>query len=169
MKTILSSIIYLNTLIIAYSQQGTIDLTQIKVQNIPFNTSPYNLTKNLGPHKLEIVDSDENCGFFDSNDKLEFVRYIYPSFTFIGKSTTGFQLEKVDFTENQVEMTYQSEHLSNQTTLKEFCKIFKVKVSIADSIKPNETLLLLSETRDDGARFHFKNGKLSGFEYYFPC
>ncbi|WP_417602875.1 hypothetical protein [Owenweeksia hongkongensis] len=151
-----------------YSQQGTIDLTKISVNQIPFKTSQDYLTKHLGSHKTSIVN-DDNCRFFESDDDLKFLRYLYPHFTYTGKTTAGFYLEKVDFISSEVRMIYKGKSLSNQTSLKEFCEIFSLKEENTNDSSKNEILLLLSETRDDGARFYFKNGTLSGFEYYFPC
>lgn len=169
----MKSILYPLSLILfssaLFDQSGTIDLAKLSIDNIPLHSTRENMIKQWGPYKFSIID--DSCGFFSREwNEKDFYEYIYPHFTYVGNSKdNNVQLILVDFDTDKIALLYNLDTLNNQTTISDFNQIFGVGDSNTSKSDEGQSILLMSNENDDGARFFFKQGKLVRFEYFSPC
>ncbi len=143
-------------------QQEGFDLNKIKFGGLDFFVSEEKIIATFGEPK--IIDPGYECGFYSNNQTGgPFYQLVYDNFNYIGSETENFQLENVEFDlKGETRLMYGNHEISGLTTKHEFAKLF-------EKYPDNDIIIIFSIVSDDGARFRFKDGKLTKFEYWSPC
>lgn len=153
--------------ICSFGQQYNFDLDKVKFKGLGLRTNKKEITEKFG--QGERIDTNYECGFFAKDlPDGPYYQLSYLDFSFIGSDKKEFYLQSVDF-KGKTEIHYLDKRFNETTTKDEFIKIFGEVAKKHFDNPDNDAIVLIADGRDDGARFTFKDGRLSKFEYWTPC
>lgn len=118
-----------------------------------------------------IIYPKYDCGFFSDEwtGKTNY-QLCYSDFNYIGNDQVEFVLEKVEFDKDgKVILKYGDKRLSGHTSMTDLAQIFGENTKEGFDTNQNEDTIILFTKKDDGVRFHFRDGRLTKFEYWTPC
>lgn len=133
-----------------------------RINGLLFDLSKQSIIKEFG-NPQKVFRPNYECGFFsESGQGEEYYAIKFEHFQFIGNDREGYQLEKFDFTNDKIKITYKGIVLSGKTTRKDFNKIFDLTIN-------TDWIGLWYKDADCQLIFNFKGGRLSNMEFWSPC
>jgi hypothetical protein len=155
---------------LAYGQERDFDFNKVSFRGIEFSATKETIIKAFGQPK--IAQTDYECGFF-TNDQPggPYYQLVYPDHNYIGSDKERFHLEHVHFDiQGDVKLQYGNRVLSGLSTKADIIEIFGDRAKTYFKENPGEdSILLLSESSDDGVVLTFKGNTLIEFQYWTPC
>ncbi|MET4081750.1 hypothetical protein ABIB40_001699 [Pedobacter sp. UYP30] len=147
---------------LAFSQARTVYYKDFRVDGLCFRTNKQDLLKKFGK-PIKVFKPNYECGFLsDSQPGGTHYSMQYSYITFTG-NTLNYQLEEVLFNPKMKhKITYKNLLLSYKTTIKEFERMFAVKVT-------ENKISIFYKNSDDALVFSFAGGLLSKITYWSPC
>jgi len=155
--------------ICSFGQQYNFDLDKVKFEGLGLKTTKKIIIEQFGRGRRTEVNYE--CGFFSTDQTGgPYYQLVYTDFNFIGSDKEDFYLQSVDFdSKGKMKINYADKVLNGRTTKEEFIKMFGDIVREHFNNPENNAIVLIANDRDDGARFTFKDGRLTRFEYWTPC
>lgn len=155
---------------LAYGQERDFDFNKVSFRGINFSATKETIINAFGQPK--IAQTEYECGFF-TNDQPggPYYQLVYPDYNYIGSDKERFYLEHVHFDiKGAVKLQYGNRVLSGLSTKADIIEIFGDRAKTYFKENPGEeSILLLSESSDDGVVLTFKGNTLIKFQYWTPC
>jgi hypothetical protein len=152
-----------------FAQDGTIQLSRIYLNQVPFKASKEQIVQRLGtPNKTD--ESKHVCGALSTSGQSQKMQSLhYSQALFTGNPQNGYVLEAMTFSPiTSGLLMYGPWKLGGKTTLKDLQLIFGRSLSL-ENVKGGTGDVLVPSAGSDGAIFTFKEGRLTKFEYWSPC
>ena len=152
--------------------EPTLDLTRVKLYALSASSSTKaQIIQRLGK-PAKTTQPEYECGFLSSAEQGKtYYSLHYQNVVFTGNAQEGYLLENVEFdAAGKVVLTYGKSTFSGQTSVADLQRIVGGKL-LFDAEKEGTTWTLIRSPKgsNDGATFHFRNGRLVEFNYWSPC